>query len=388
MISFLKAIVILLFCIGASAMAIRFIDRQRNMMPHVVIWSILSVVIFLTQSYPLVMAILILVKALYLKNDVDKNISMFLSLMVVMPFSFLFKLVPGINLIDVAIIQMLTIVFFLPLVYRILRDESFHLHHPDILAMALMSLLLFNAFRVTTEYEFTWFQTVRDFIDTLLVVVIPYFVISRGLRRFASLDNALAGLLFGGLTMAFFSVFEEALQWRPYVEIGSIVGTMPDLESMYEYRGGFLRVTATLTGPITFGFYLTIVLAALMYFLRKNRISPLIQAMAVGFFLMIMLFTGSRSALLGGLLYTALYVLFSLRRRFRRVLLVPVILAAVVGGVISEAHSPGPKQTANLEQVDQYGTFDYRKKLFFTAIRVIPDHLWFGTRMYRGDYRM
>lgn len=383
----IKAIIILLFCVAAAAFVIRVIDRNKNMIPHVLAWGLLITVIFMTQSYLLIMLILVLVKLLYLKNDEVKNISMFLSLFVVLPFSVRFQLIPEVNLVDVSIVHMLSLVFFVPLALRIIRSEEFSFHRLDFAVFGFMLILLIGNFRETSVYLFTWFQVFRESFDMLLVMVLPYFVISRGLRNMEALDVALAGLLFGGLTMAFFAVFEAALVWRPYVEIGNIVGTMPGIESMYEIRGRFLRVTGSLTGPITFGFYLTIVLATLLYYMRKMRM-PLVLIMAgIGFILLVLFMTGSRAALLGGLLFTLLYFLNSLDRSARRVLIVPLVLVAFAGVFLTESTQRG-SDTPELEDVDQYGTFEYRKRLFTTALQVIPDNLLIGTREYRNDDRM
>ncbi len=387
MLGHLKATIIILFCVVVAAFFIRLVDRNKNMVPHVIAWGLLIPVIFMTQSYILIMMILILVKVLYLKNDEVKNISMFLSLFVVMPFSVRFPLIPEVNLIDVSIVQMLVLVFFIPLSLRIIRSEDFSFHRLDFAALAFMLILLIGNFRETSEYEFTWFQAFRDSVDMILVTVLPYFVISRGLRNIQAIDYALAGLWFGGLTMAFFAVFEAVLVWRPYVEIGALVGTMPGIESMYEVRGRFLRVTGSLTGPITFGFYLTIILATTLYFLRKTGKPVIFMVGMIGFLLLVMFMTGSRAALLGGLLFSGLYFLFSLDRSTRRVLIVPLVIVAFAGVFIAESMQQG-SDTPELEEVDQYGTFEYRKRLFQTALQVIPDNLLVGTREYRNDDRM
>ncbi len=388
MVSLLKAITILYFCVAVAASLIWLVDRSRNMMPHVIAWGLLVPVIFLTRSYPLIMGILVLLKLFYLKNDLRRNIAMFLSLMVVMPYSFVFQVVPGINLFEVSIVQMMSLVFFLPLVPRIITDEERGLHHFDVLAMAVIGILIVGCFRETSVYEFTWFQAFRDMLEVLLVVAVPYFVISRGIHDFQAMDDALAGLLMGGLTMAIFSVFEELMMWRPYVEIGTMIGTMSPLESMYEMRGGFLRISATLTGPITYSFYLTIIMGALMYFLRSHGVRAVYRWGGAVFLLGVIFMTGSRAGLLGGLLFMALYAVHSMHPVARRLLIIPLILVAVAGTLFSEAKVKPHHGGDDLNKVDQYGTFEYRKKLFFTALQVIPDHLLFGNRKFREDPRM
>ncbi len=388
MVSLLKAITILYFCVAVAASLIWLVDRSRNMMPHVIAWGLLVPVIFLTRSYPLIMGILVLLKLFYLKNDLRRNIAMFLSLMVVMPYSFIFQVVPGINLLEVSIVQMMSLVFFLPLVPRIITDEERGLHHFDVLAMAVIGILIVGCFRETSVYEFTWFQAFRDMLEVLLVVAVPYFVISRGIHDFQAMDDALAGLLMGGLTMAIFSVFEELMMWRPYVEIGTMIGTMSPLESMYEMRGGFLRISATLTGPITYSFYLTIIMGALMYFLRSHGVRAVYRWGGAVFLLGVIFMTGSRAGLLGGLLFMALYAVHSMHPVARRLLIIPLILVAVAGTLFSEAKVKPHHGGDDLNKVDQYGTFEYRKKLFFTALQVIPDHLLFGNRKFREDPRM
>lgn len=383
---FLKAVIILFFCIGVAAVLIKVINRDEEVMPFVIAWAVMIAILFFIQNQIIVMGYLIVLKMIYLKNDPVRNIAFFLSLFAAMPMSIQFPLIPGVNLFDVNLIQMLTIIFLVPVMVKILTSPDFELKKPDFAVILFVGILMASKFRETSLFEFTYFQVVRDIAVVLFTVVIPYFVISRGIRSFEQLDKVLVGLLFGGFAMAAFAYFEAVLVWRPYVDLGTRIGTMNVLESMYDVRGGILRVTGTMTGPISFGFYLTMIMGATFYFLKKNNVAKPLGLLYALFLLIPIFLTGSRAALLGGLVFVAMYFLFTLSKGARRLLMVPLIIVAFTGALLQGGSNPGGE--AHVEEVDQYGTFDYRAKLFETSIQVIPDNLWFGTREYRNDERM
>ncbi len=383
---FLKAVIILFFCIGVAAVLIKMIDRDEDVIPFVIVWALMVVVLFFVQNSIAVMGFLVLLKVIYLKNDPTRNIAFFFLLFASMPMSIEFPLVPGVNLLDVNLLQMMTIIFLIPVMLKILISPGFEVNKPDFAVMIFVGFLIGSKFRETSEYDFTYFQAVRDVAVVLFTVVIPYFVISRGIRSFQELDKVLVGLLFGGLAMAAFAYFEAILIWRPYVDLGTRIGTMNVLESMYDVRGGILRVTGTMTGPISFGFYLTMVMGAMFYFLKKNHVAKPLGILFALFVLVPIFLTGSRAALLGGLLFVAFYFLFTLSQGARRLLMIPLVVVAFTGALLQGTEQKGGD--TELKEVDQYGTFDYRAKLFETSLEVIPDHLLLGTRKYRNDDRM
>lgn len=380
-------------CVGAASVIIKMIDREVEIKPYVVGWSLLMVLMFLTGSHWVVIGYVFLLKFVYLRNDVEKNIAFFLLLLTALPYNQNFPLVPGINLVTLTMPGLLSLVLLVPVLFRIITQEEFKVRKLDAAFLLLMLVFVLGVFRESSEYEFTVTQAIREAFALLITLVVPYIVISRGIRTRESLYRVLVAFLFSGLVLALLGYIEVVFQWRPYVDVGMRMGLITSfMDTFYEWRGGFLRVTATLTGPITFGFFLSMVLAVLMIVMRLNRTPWILRILLMGLILGVVFFTGSRGALLGSIAYIMVYFVLNMKASVRRFILIPLLGLAVVSTFINSAYrvmsGPGVSTAESIQSADQYGTVEYRANLLKTSLTVIPDHLWFGSRKFRADERM
>jgi O-antigen ligase len=384
----IKALIFLLACVALALLVMRLVDREQDMRPHAFAWSAFTVVTFLSQSFYVIIPLLLLFKMVYLKNDVEKNIAAYLVLFTAFPYTYVFPLVQGINLLDFRMQGAMALIFFLPLVFRILVEEEFSVRKIDYAFLIIITIFAVGNFRPTFEFEFTIPQAIRDTFALFTEVFLPYFVISRGIRSRESLYRVMVALVFGGFIVTFFTYVEVLLEWKPHVDLGAGMGILPPMESFYEWRGGFLRASATLTGPITLGFYLTLIMAVLLGILKINRKSVPVRLALLLLVMIPIYWTGSRGALLGAIIMVVAYVVFGMRPQVRRVLFIPLFLVGLVSVFAYETLKPPAEEHVSFKQVDTHGTFEYRAKLLETSLQVIPEHLWLGTRLYKQDQRM
>lgn len=392
MLGIIKAIVLIMACVGIASLIIKMIDRDVEIKPYVVGWSLLMVLMFLTGTHWIVIGYVFLIKFVYLKNDVERNITFYLLLFTALPYNQIFPVVPGINLLTTTMPGLLSLVFLFPVLFRILTQEEFKLRKLDGAFFLLMLVFIAGIFRESSEYAFTVPQAIRETFALTIAIVVPYVVISRGIRTREALYRILIAFLFSGLVLALLAYIEVAFQWRPYVDIGMRMGLIQSfMDTFYEWRGGFLRVTATLTGPITFGFYLSFVLAVLMFVMRLNRTPWILRFLLIGIILGAVFFTGSRGALLGSAAFLLVYFVLNMQASLRRFVLIPLLGLAIVSTFFNTAYramSGDETTTESIQSADEYGTVEYRTELLKTSLKVIPDHLWFGSRQYRADERM
>ncbi len=385
----IKALILLMACLGSAAVILKLIDRDLEIRPYVMGWALITAVMFFSGNAWVLVGFVILLKVVYLRNDVEQNISFYLLLFAALPFNYVFPLVPGINVQSSTLPGLLSLVLLVPVMFHILTQEAFRFRRIDVAFLLIMLVFMLGNFRESSLYAFTIPQAIRDNIALILTIGVPYFVISRGIRSRESLYRVMMAFLLGGLTLMFLAYIEVIFTWRPYVDLGLRMGVVQSvLDTFYEWRGGFLRVSATLTGPITFGFFLTMVLAVALAVMKINRSPFILRLLVVGLLLGAVFFTGSRGAWIGIGAYLLVYFVQNLRVNVRRMLMIPMLLVGMVA-IFAYQSSGGHKvEGPDLAEADEYGTFEYRADLLRVSLQVIPDHLWFGSRTYRADKRM
>lgn len=388
MLGIIKALFFILLCVVLALGVMRLLDKEQDMRPHAFAWGAFTVVVFVFQSFYVIIPFLLLLKIIYLKNDVEKNIAAYLVLFTAFPYTYVFPLVSGLNLLDFRMQGAMALIFFLPLVFKILVEEEFKVRKIDYAFLAIIIVFAAGNFRPSYEFEFTYPQAIRDTFALFTDVFLPYFVISRGIRNWDTFYRVMVAMVFGGFIVAFFSYIEVLLEWKPHVDVALAMGILPPGEAFYEWRGGFLRAAATLTGPITLGFYLTVHLAMFLAVAKINRLSWIIRILLILLVLPAVYWTGSRGAFLGVIMLFVAYAVFGMRPQVRRMLFIPLFLIGFVSVFVYESFKPPAAEHVSFKEVDSHGTFEYRALLLKTSLEVIPDHLWFGTRLYKRDPRM
>lgn len=390
----LKVFIIFAFFSIASYLVMRLaFGKDKYSKPQLFAFIGFASVAVFTHSAYLVFLYVFLLKVLYLKNDVEKNVLFFLFLYpflqmnVIVPF-----LSPGsIYLIDLNFQRILSLFLLFPLVFSIRasdREDVSYLKF-DIFFLLLSVIFLVSFFRESSAFEVTTFFSIREVLGYILDVIIPYFILSRALYRFEQTGVLARSIVFGGLIVAVSALIEAGLGWRFYHDMGTSLSDymFATYENAYEVRGGVLRVSSSLGHPITLGFYLSIVVGFTMFLSAYEKVSVLKKLLVFSIFGLAIFATGSRGAWVGGALLLSTYVFYSFNRAFRKVLFFQLL---VLGATLSFVYF-NPAVFSNetkYSDLDSHGTFEYRAQLAEVALEVIPENLMWGSKTYRDHPKM
>ncbi len=384
----LKVFIVFLGVGGISSLAyLTAFGRYKYLIPLMLSWMAIIASAFFIKTIWAVFFLLLLIKLIFLKNDVEKSIVFFLSLLPVIPASFLFPFVkPGLlYFADLNMPIVLAMVFLLPLIPKILAESEQRVYRMDLLFLLLMMIFIIGAFRERYEFQITFFAGVRDALTLIFSIFIPYYVLSRGLRGLDAINNVIRGLVLTGTFIAVFAFVEAVLKWKIYTELGGYLNAFAagSIHNLYEIRYGLLRVAVSLTHPITLGFYLSFIFGLVVYLLRIEKVSRLGYLLFYGLFLGAMYLTVSRGAWVGFAILLFVLVVYKFRPKVRIILffismaLLPLFSFIDMGEQPSSANNSGG--------VDEFGTMEYRYNLALAGLKVIPRQFLFGSRTYK-DY--
>jgi len=360
--------------------------RYKYLAPLMLAWMAIVASVFFIKTIWAAFLVVLLVKVIFVKNDTEMSIVFFLSLLPVIPASFLFPFVkPGmLYFMDLNMPMVLAMVFLLPLIPKIAAESEDGIYRADLLFLFLMAIFIFGAFRERYEFQITFFSGVREAVLTIFSFFIPYYVLSRGLRGVEAINNVVRGLVFTGVFIAVFAFVEAVLKWKIYTELGGYLSAFSagSLHNLYEIRYGLLRVAVSMTHPITLGFYLSFVFGLAVYLLRIEKASRLGYVLLYGLFFGAMYLTVSRGAWVGFAILLFVLMVYKLRPKARVILLLmslvlsPLLLFVDTG----ESQSSGD----NSGQVDEFGTMEYRYNLALASFKVIPRQFFLGSRTYKN----
>lgn len=386
-------IVFTIFSLAAYvAMRLSF-GSGKYTLPQLVAYLVLCAVAIFTHNAYLVFAYVFLLKFLYLKNDIEKNILFFIFLFPLIPIS---TVVPFLNpggayFVDLSFQRVLALVLLFPLIFPIrnMAAEKPDLYKWDLVFLFLALIFLVGTFRERSEFEVTIFSSIREALGFILDVVIPYIVLSRGLQTFKQMGLLAQAIVFSGLIVAFAAIVEAAMSWKVYYEIGAALSDyrIAAIEAMYEFRGGILRVSASLTHPITLGFYMTFVIGFAIFMFVKHKVNIIRRMIVLLPMLAVVFATGSRGAWVGAGLLVVTYIFYSFNRAFRKLLFVQAIVLGGAG-VFLYLNPAVYSNNTQLDELDTHGTFEYRARLAEVALEVIPENLYWGTRTFRDNPKM
>jgi hypothetical protein len=382
-------IIVVFFAVGgisSLAYAIAF-GRYKYLIPLMAAWMAIIATVFVIKNIWIAFLVVLLVKLIFVKNDVEKSIVFFLSLLPVIPASFVFPFVkPGmLYFMDLNMPLVLSMVFLLPLIPKIASENEGTAYRSDVMFTLLLAIFLFGSFRERYEFQITFFAGVREVITTVFTILIPYYVLSRGLRGIEQISNVIKGMVVTGTFIAVFAFVEAILKWKIYPELGGYLNAFGagSIHNLYEVRYGLLRVAVSLTHPITLGFYLSFIFGLVVYLLRSQKASRLGYILFYGLFSGAMYLTISRGAWVGFAVIFFVLLAYKIQPKARLMLLLLSLLLTpfiVFIGVDNSAQSSGNSSG----EVDEFGTMEYRYNLALASVKVIPRQFFFGSRTYKN----
>jgi hypothetical protein len=245
-------------------------------------------------------------------------------------------------------------------------------------------VLLYQVLRVAFIAPYSSFTTIaRTGFEESVDILLPYYVMSRGVRSVVDLryiaSNAMVGLVFA----ASIGVMECLLQHNLYSGLQSVYGVQWQLTYAL-MRGGLLRVEANMTEPIILAFAMMYALG-LWFWLkgaewRKRPVSAVFILLSIT-----LVGTFSRGPWLGtGCLFLVILGAARLSPRALGMLLIAALGAGVAlklaGGdeiVMSGLGSLFGSSSADLSSID------YRRQLLDDSIALLKQRPWTGVPDYQ-----
>ena len=225
----------------------------------------------------------------------------------------------------------------------------------------------------------------RIAVETTLDILLPYFVVTRGLRSLSDVRFAAGHLFIGIAFVASVGVAETLVQHNLYSGLQSIY----DVHWQLTYalmRGSLIRIQATTSQPIILAFMLLFGIG-LGYWLKGSqwrRPSVLALFAAIG---IAEVATFSRGPWLAAVLIVlALVAIRKLSAPAFRVTLVILVLSGVALKLANADHEVVAALGAifGSEQAD-IASIEYRRELLDTSLALIKQSPWFGVPNYAAQ---
>jgi O-Antigen ligase len=224
-------------------------------------------------------------------------------------------------------------------------------------------------------------NNLRNVIDVLLLIVIPFYVMAHALRDLRQLREALACLLIGFALLGVFALFETLRYWLVFETMRGPLGLPPPRLTLYVMRetegGGALRAMATAGHPIVLGYFMAVGVC-LWVAMRRSMKPPVLGlvvlgAVAIG--LLVALSRGPWVAAAAGMLA----LILAGPNAGKRIVVTSAVLAAVALGLMVTPY--GEKIIGYIPFVGsvERGTVDYRVKLIEVSMMIFWDNPIFGS---------
>lgn len=277
---------------------------------------------------------------------------------------------PGINwLVLLTHYKIVVLVLLLPLLFRPAPNDG----QPGGLSTTDACVLLYVAITTLLITAFAGFTAgPRFLIDQLLLFIIPYFALSRGVRNPEDLDSCFRAILFASLILAAIALVSTLKQWDFYrYRAPATVFTIPDL------RSGFIRIEAT-ANTHSLGYHLALGVIMLEYLKRPLALGLVRLWIIRGALLAGIFVTDSRGAMLGlAVAFVAYAAAVPTSKALRRTLLGALVVAAVSGFVFLVS--------GDASEFDTYGSISYRQALITISVAHILKNPLFGDMNFLAD---
>lgn len=277
---------------------------------------------------------------------------------------------PGINwLVLLTHYKIAVLVLLVPLLFRSTPEGDRRAGA----SVADISIVLYAAmatFLVTAFVGFT--AGPRFLIDQLLLLIVPYFVLSRTIRSPKDLESCFAALLTVSLILAAIALAATLKQWDFYRFKAPVsVFTVPDL------RSGFLRIEAT-ANTHSLGFHLALGILVLEFLKRHFQWGFIRLWIMRAMLLAALFFTDSRGAMLALAFAFVVYVAVIPKSKVLRRGMAALLAATAAVGLLFFI-------SGDVSTVDAYGSFGYRQQLLTISVAHILEHPLFGDLNFAAD---
>lgn len=360
-------ILIIVFITAAATFGYFMAPRDDNSVVGRIVtaWISVAAIAFFVPDKLLALIIIGIVLLAIGQLSAQKRVYLYLATIIALPTSMsAFVPFPGINyLVELDYLKICTLAVLGPAFMKALSaKKSPALRNVDVL---ILTYILYISVLAIREVSFT--SVLRQIFDQMIIVYIPYIVISRTLTTSEHMTTAIKMLFVGLLITLAIGLISTLRSWNFYAMLND--GPL-GYKAFADYRNGFLRVAAT-TIPALTGYFMGVGIAISLTLNRLNQTPKSRTLLLTVLFAFICFATGARGGWISGSAVVILYFLFVRMSRSLRSLTTLGILGFIVGGLLM-------LQQGNLDVTDQYGTFDYRAELIKTAFVQIGEYPLFG----------
>jgi hypothetical protein len=341
-------------------------------------------------KFPALFAIVIAFVALYgaqaSGRGVVGRIAVFLLLIVALPpIHFSIGGFGGINyLISVSHVRVLSLTLMAWAAVELVTTKR----GPPVVSFLLVDLLVvgYQCLHVGLQFPSSTFTTdARMIVESLLDVVLPYFVVTRGLRSAADIRFAAGHMLLGLAFCAAVAIGEFVIQHNLYSGLQSVYEIQWQLTYTLT-RDGLLRVQAVAPQPIILAFMMVFGLGLAAWLNASRWRTPSVAALLGAFFLALIATFSRGQWLAAGLLVLALIGLRWLTTGAFRAVLIGAVIAGVVvkvanldALVISVLGSVFGSSDVDLSSIQ------YRQQLLDASLALIQQSPWLGVPNYAAQ---
>ncbi len=357
---------------ASQIMGARNFARQRNL------WYTVTLTAFLAHSfwiYAVAAGCLLLIASKRENNPV----ALYFLLLFAVPVASVD--IPGFGIINYLISlshqRLLALIILLPVAMRLLQQReslSFGRTTADKILCLYVVLMFVLALRDTTLTN-----ALRQAFYLLIDVLLPYFVISRGLKNVQAYREALLAFVLAAMVMALVGVFEASRHWMLYRALIASLGMESPMTSYME-RSDMLRAVASAGHSIALGYVMAVAIG-LYFFLQRSISSTLIRRLGIALLLAGLAAPLSRGPWVGAVFLLVIFVATGRHavRRLALLALAGILLLPLISAL------PGGEKIINLLPFigeTESGTLDYRQRLIENSLIVIERNLWFGSVDY------
>jgi O-antigen ligase len=218
----------------------------------------------------------------------------------------------------------------------------------------------------------------RQAVFAVLVVLLPYFVISRSLNNSAEVRRFTLAIALAGFVMAAVATVEQRLHWLFYKHIEAVLNISTRLNPYMKLRAGAIRSPASFMESTSLALFLA--LATIMLFaVRSNFASRgkwLIALAVMGLGLLAANSRGAFVALAIGVPALDLY-----RRRYAELMVKVAAGAGLFLIVLAAAQFSTFFASVIGQGTGEQGSADYRWLVWHRGLEEISKHPLFGTSM-------
>lgn len=329
------------------------------------VWLGVTVIAFMLPAVGVAMMMIGALLTVSAMTSRENRIYIFIAAQFIVPKDYSVQVpFPGLNyLIDLSYGNLIALVLLGPIVVSSLsRRQPAYLKNVD---MFLIAYVLIAGVSSIRDLPFT--SMLRSLVEIVILVLLPYFAISRTLTTVEQFDKAIKALLLGAVFMAGVAVISALRGWNYYT---MVPGTMTVGKMFTEYRFGFLRVYATLSKPLL-GLFMGAGIVCVLYCMSKKSLPKIKTVALLGLMGFAAFVTGSRGGWIGAIAVVGAYLVFMTNKPWLRKLLVTGGLVGVVGFIAAIG-------LFDVSFDDEFGTFGYRAELLRTSFQQILERPFFG----------